>query len=654
MTSKTFALIGAKFGMLAAAGAIALSAAPAHAQAPAAPPIEAYGALPAIERAVISNSGAYTAMLMTVNNQRQIMVLDSSGAPVKQFIVGDAKVRGIDWVGDEAILLRRSETQELALKTNRVMGEWMRANVLPLDDSREVISVFAEQRQVANFVAGFSGIHRVDGRWVGYFSGFRMGRASGEEMRILSYRPALFAVDLLTGETDQVAFPAGEGHSRDWIIGSDGKIAVTLDIDLENGKYTIKNPSGSIIARGVQEDGRISLRGLDKAGNALVYRTYDSDGADWRYFSLPLEGGQASELWSDIEVDWVIRTADERVLGVVDKTGGILLSNGTQPAPLASLLEGRPQGSVSLAGWTPDFSTLAYSTSGNYDSGSWFRMETASGSRAMLGLERPFIQGQAIAPIETFEYEAGDGLSLEGVLTLPPGREHTNLPAIVLPHGGPTAHDEPIFDWWAQAFAARGYAVIQPNFRGSTNRDEAFVEAGDGEWGGKMQTDIGDSLKALAERGIVDADRACIVGASFGGYSALAGVTTHQNGYRCAVGVNGVYDIEDFFRYDLSGKSTVFTRGVERLIGKNADLDALSPTAQASKASAPVLLIHGRDDTVVPFEQSVLMEDALSDAGKQVRLLELKGEDHWLSQAPTRTAMLDAAISFVEEHNPAD
>ncbi len=224
---------------------------------------------------------------------------------------------------------------------------------------------------------------------------------------------------------------------------------------------------------------------------------------------------------------------------------------------------------------------------------------------------------------------------------------------LIFPHGGPTAHDDPVFDWWAQAFANRGYAVLQPNFRGSTNRDATFRSAGDGEWGGKMLTDMSDGLAALAEAGIADPTRACIMGASYGGYAALAGVTVQNGIYRCAVAVNAVTDLRPMFRSELTGRRDIFTRGIERLVGEDTDLDSISPYRLARRADAPVLIIHGRDDTRVPYSQGAGMADALKDAGKTVAFVTLEGEDHFLSNADTRKRMLSEAVAFVERHNPA-
>ena len=119
---------------------------------------------------------------------------------------------------------------------------------------------------------------------------------------------------------------------------------------------------------------------------------------------------------------------------------------------------------------------------------------------------------------------------------------------MVLPHGGPQTRDNLDFDWWAQALAAQGYAVLQPNYRGS-DLSQKWVEAGYGEWGRKMQSDLSDGLRYLAAQGIADPKRACIVGASYGGYAALAGVALQSDVYRCAVAVAGVSDPSDFIRW---------------------------------------------------------------------------------------------------------
>lgn len=260
-----------------------------------------------------------------------------------------------------------------------------------------------------------------------------------------------------------------------------------------------------------------------------------------------------------------------------------------------------------------------------------------------------------ISPVRAISYKAADGSEISGYLTVPYGADAKNLPLVVLPHGGPASRDTPGFDWWSQAMASRGYAVLQANFRGSDGFGRAFMEAGYGEWGKKMQTDLSDGVRYLAAQGVIDPARVCIVGASYGGYAALAGATIDRGVYRCAVSVNGVADLKRMLITESDDSRSALRywsefMGVEG--ARDRDLSAISPAAHAGKIEIPVMLIHGKDDTVVPWEQSKAMADAMRNAGKPVEFVTLKGEDHWLSASDTRLQMLTSLVAFVEKHNP--
>src|SRR5258706_5011340 len=139
-----------------------------------------------------------------------------------------------------------------------------------------------------------------------------------------------------------------------------------------------------------------------------------------------------------------------------------------------------------------------------------------------------------ISPESWIAYKAAGGAFINAYLTLPAGRDPRNLPLVVLPHGGPQARDEPGFDWISQAIASRGYAVLQPQFRGSDGFGKELLWAGFGEFGKKMQTDLSDGVRALAAKGTIDPKRVCIVGASYGGYAAPARGARDAGGDRCA------------------------------------------------------------------------------------------------------------------------
>jgi len=261
--------------------------------------------------------------------------------------------------------------------------------------------------------------------------------------------------------------------------------------------------------------------------------------------------------------------------------------------------------------------------------------------------------------VRSITYKAADGLEIPAYLTLPRGRDAKALPLVVLPHGGPASRDQPGFDWWSQALASRGYAVLQPNFRGSTGYGEAFLQKGFGQWGKAMQTDLSDGVRDLAKRGLIDPKRVCIVGASYGGYAALAGATLDRGVYRCAASVAGPSDLPLMLQDNQKKYQTRSNSGLRYWLSfmgadgiKDPDLQVLSPARLADKVEIPVLLVHGKDDTVVPYAQSTVMAAALKKAGKPVDLVTLAGEDHWLSRGATRDQMLTAIVAFLEKHNP--
>ena len=183
----------------------------------------------------------------------------------------------------------------------------------------------------------------------------------------------------------------------------------------------------------------------------------------------------------------------------------------------------------------------------------YFTLDVPTKHATWLVNEYAGIDPDDLGDKQSLHYKAADGTDIPAYLTLPPGAAAAKgLPLIVLVHGGPSARDEPGFDWWAQALASRGYAVLQPQFRGSAGFGGHFLAAGYGEWGKKMQTDVSDGVAYLAQAHTIDPARVAIVGGSYGGYAALAGVTLQHGIYRAAVSLAGPADLRRMLDYEQS------------------------------------------------------------------------------------------------------
>lgn len=283
-------------------------------------------------------------------------------------------------------------------------------------------------------------------------------------------------------------------------------------------------------------------------------------------------------------------------------------------------------------------------------------------------LDRDTLEMQILAPVvqsldpdrlataKAVRYPARDGRSIPGFLTLPRGREAKELPLIIMPHGGPFGiRDKLEYDGWAQFLANRGYAVLQPNYRGSGGYGTAYQDAGLGQIGRAMQDDLDDGMDWLAGQGTIDPQRVCVVGASYGGYAALWAVSRNPERYRCAASFAGVTDWKAMLRYDnryLDGKNR--RRWRDKVRGeKSFDLDAVSPVRTAAALTRPVLIGQGDADTNVPIDQAKRLVKALKSAGKPYEYKVYEGEGYGFAKEENQKDWLDRLDAFLARHNPA-
>lgn len=619
------------------------------------PPLSVYGNLPAFETAAISPSGNHVAIVGVAGDKRNLVVFDRTQSLVLKTGVGDMKVCDLYWAGDEAVLVRISQTARLGMDFTAQKGELFTLMVVPLDGTTPW-AVFDKRFDIQGGVRGIYGLNERNGEWFGYFSAMMMERPSKGDPYYITANPALFEVNLKTQKATRIA-DRSEEFWRTWIVGADGKVATTLDYDSYKGAWRIKNQHKDVIASGTNRLGGVDLESLGSDGTGVIFTNEDENSGQSIVYETPLAGGEAR----------IIPEASNRAL-ITDKStrqymgawamGDVPSYSFVDPYKqkvIEAATRAFPGSRVELIDWNAAFDRLIVRTDGPNDPMTWWLVDIKTGDAKDLGVSYT-MRGADVGPMRMITYKATDGLAIQAVLTLPPGRNPKNLPVVVLPHGGPSARDYPGFDWLAQAFASRGYAVLQPNFRGSTGYGAAFENAGDGQWGRKMQTDISDGLAVLAKEGIADPKRVCIAGASYGGYAALAGVTLQQGLYRCAVSVAGLSDLQTFYddRMRISASNRTIFRNFQRQIGSGQNLKDISPARFADRADAPILLIHGKDDTIVLYKHSDIMADALKRANKPFELVTLPGGDHWLTTSETRLAMLEAMVAFIEKHNPAD
>jgi len=368
-------------------------------------------------------------------------------------------------------------------------------------------------------------------------------------------------------------------------------------------------------------------------------------------YRIALDGSLREELvfaHPQVDVDGVARIGrSRRPVGAVYTTekGEVEYFDPELKKLAASLAKSMPElPQVRFADSSADETKLLIWAGSDMDPGRYFIFDKTQRQLAEIMLARPELENATLAPMQAVTYKASDGASVPAYLTLPPGGAKTGLPAIVMPHGGPSARDEWGFDWLVQYYAARGFAVLQPNFRGSSGYgDSWFQENGFQSW----STAIGDVVDAgrwLVAQGIADPKKLAVVGWSYGGYAALQSAVVEPGLYKAVVAIAPVTDLSLLKEESRRWSDFALTN---EFIGSGPHIREGSPAQNAARISAPVLLFHGDMDRNVTVAQSRVMEGKLRGAGKQVELVVYPKRDHYLSDSQVRAEMLRKSDAFL-------
>ncbi|MEL7128500.1 MAG: alpha/beta fold hydrolase [Pseudomonadota bacterium] len=616
------------------------------------PPIEVYGNLPALSNVTISPAGDQLAFIFRGEQGNQLRVMDLATGELTAIGLRDLSAGGVSWASPEHVIIRATDN----IRTYGFRGRFQYSAAFAVNTRTKKMARMLDNTD--GLFPAQSGLGRIVGKSDDADKVFMPGFMGSRTNESPPY--SLLRVDLDNGRGRVVR--RGNNDTIDWYIDESGRVLAQEEYNDRTNIYEITTQVGDdfrTILKVERKNGPMGLVGVAPDQSGLLFLRDGSDGfEELHMLNFQTEEFQRVLARDKTEIDYVLLSENRTVFGVA--YGGLRPSydffDEGLDASVKQIQEMFPETSTWLTSWSDDWNKLTFRVEGSGHAGDYYLFDRAAGKLTSVSSAWPDIPANQIADVLTIEYPASDGLKIPGILTVPPGAPIENLPMIVMPHGGPESHDVVGFDYMAQFFANRGYLVLQPNFRGSDGFGSEFTRAGYGEWGGAMQQDITDGANALIEMGAADPSRVCIVGWSYGGYAALAGGAFTPDLYQCVAAIAPVSDLPRMMsdeKKDHGNNHWVVGYWERAMANGNATRETLSdksPAMFAENFKAPVLLLHGKDDLIVPVQQSRRMRRALERAGRDVKLVEYRGQDHSLSTPGMRLKALQELDAFVTEH----
>lgn len=639
----------------------------ATAQSPADIPVEVFAQLPRVSSLTLSPDGKYFAMIRPINGQRHLVIQPSNGKgdPVVIPPRDELEIWRYEWATNERLLVIIS------------FQGWRRG--IPTFETR-LIGINRDGSNAKYLVEPARSSNRAADKG----SNLRRGgiRRGGEiaqlQHDIVDYLPAdpnhillsldadrdgsyeLRRINIHTGRFTQL-YKRFFGM-QDWMTDRQGEVRFAEGVDARSAKGITRTKKRVHYYRPAGGDfADFRKTEIYKQG----YRPVSfADNPDHLYMSGTGQHGTRSFIKYDLREKKVIETlfdhefydayfrlydpVDDRLIGI-------------------RFVDERPEAKIFDPAWAKRYRTVNRALAGmdnrivssnsertlhlilsssDREPGIYYAYDEKAKKIDPLMVRYAGIEPGQMAPMKMISYEARDGLTISAVLTLPLGSDGKNLPTVVMPHGGPNTRDWISFDYRVQFLTSRGYAVLQPNFRGSYGFGQAFKEAGYEQWGLKMQDDVTDGTGWLIDQGIADPKRICIVGASYGGYAALMGVVKEPDLYACAISLNGVTNIPSLMA--LANNFIGGALGTEYI--NQEGQKEVSPEFHADLIKAPVLLIAAKDDRNVDYRQSKGMAKALKRAKKKYKYVEMKSGDHGLTTEKSRAIFLSEMEDFLAKH----
>ena len=449
----------------------------------------------------------------------------------------------------------------------------------------------------------------------------------------------------------------GKRKIRSWMTDQQGNLRLGHAVDYKSGEAIVyvRNDQESDLRKlfeyNALEEPGVDIAGFDLDPNVLYFKQYKGDKK--ALYKINLSTNEQELVFEDPDYDvdgsLIYSKTTKAVIGLshANTETGRIYWDESRSKLINGLNKALPDMDNYLVSFNQDENSYLLYSENDFTPGVYYLGYRKEGQLNLLFEQYPELTYDALTQHNLISYKARDGVEIEGYLSLPKNAEGP-FPTIIHPHGGPGARDYDGFDYWTTYFVNRGYAVLRPNFRGSSGYGYEFAMSQMQGWGLQMQDDLEDATKWMIEQGHADAKKVCIVGASYGGYAAAMALTKTPDMYKCAVSLAGVSDLKRLLR---TSRQYVGKKFVKKQLGDDYDdLENRSPYFQAKHIKAPILLVHGEDDRIVDVEQSRQFADKLEDLDKEVEYIELTNGDHYLSIQRNRHDFFNAMDKFLSKH----